>query len=113
MTARHRDDGCVGVVERLDQQNLEAGLDKADDGRRDRLRGTHGDQHFGVGVVADAEVALALCGLGLRHQLRGALSALPPREVLNRHIALVHPGKYSLVVPLGSPAHLTIEPRCD
>ncbi|MGB5150224.1 MAG: TQO small subunit DoxD [Mycobacterium sp.] len=37
------------------------------------------------------------------------LSALPPRDVLNRHVVLVRPGKYSLVVPLGSLAHLTIE----
>lgn len=38
-----------------------------------------------------------------------ALSALPPRDVVNRHVTLVHPGPYGLVVPLGSLAHLTIQ----
>ena len=60
VTACHRDDGGVGVVERFDQQHLGARLDQADHGRRDGLGGAHGDQHLGVGVVGDAEVPLAL-----------------------------------------------------
>ena len=62
LAARHRDDGGVGVVERLDQQHLGAGLDEPEDRRGDGLGGADGHQHLGVGVVVGAEVALALRG---------------------------------------------------
>lgn len=37
------------------------------------------------------------------------LSALPARAVVNRRVARVHTGKYSLVVPLGSLARVSID----
>ena len=62
LAAGHRDDGGVGVVERLDQQHLRAGFDEPEDRRGDGLGGADGDQHLGVRVVLGAEVALALRG---------------------------------------------------
>ena len=62
LAAGHRDDGGVGVVERLDQQHLRAGFDEPEDRRGDGLGGADGHQHLGVRVVLGAEVALALRG---------------------------------------------------
>ena len=63
--AGHRHHRGVGVVERLDQDHLGAGLDQAEHCRRDGLGGADRHQHFGVRVVVDAEVPLALGGDGL------------------------------------------------
>ena len=62
IAACHRDDGGVGVVERLDQQYLRARLDEAEDRCGDGLGGADGDKHLGVRVVLGAEVPLALRG---------------------------------------------------
>ncbi len=76
-TARHRDDGGVGVVERLDQQHLGARLDEAEHRRGDGLGGADGDQHLGVRVVLGAEVPFALRGDGLTQRCDAK-----PRRVL-------------------------------
>ena len=62
MAAGHCDHRGVGVVERLDHQHLGARLDQPDDGGGDGLRRADRDEHLGVGVVLDAEVAQALRG---------------------------------------------------
>ena len=60
--AGHRHHRRVGVVERLDQDHLGAGLDQTEHGRGDRLGGADGDQHLGRRVVGDVVLPLALSG---------------------------------------------------
>ena len=62
--ARHGDRRRVGVEERLDHQHLRTRLDQSDHRRRDRLAGSHGDQHLGIGVELHPVVAAALGGDG-------------------------------------------------
>ena len=54
--AGHGDRRRIGVVVRLDEHDLVAGLDEADDGAGDRLGGADGDQDLGVGVVVQPVV---------------------------------------------------------
>ena len=60
--AGHRHHRGIGVVERLDQDHLGAGLDQADHRRRDGLGRPDRHQYFRLRVVVDAELPLALRG---------------------------------------------------
>ncbi|COZ20433.1 Uncharacterised protein [Mycobacterium tuberculosis] len=64
MGAGHRHHRRVGVVERLDQQHLRARFDQSEHRCGDGLGGSDRDQHLGLGVVVDAEMAPPLGGDG-------------------------------------------------
>ena len=75
--AGHGDGGGVGVVIGLEGDDLVARLAQPEHGGGDRLRGAHGDDDLGVGVVVEAVPAALMLGdrLAQRRQAR-------PRRVL-------------------------------
>jgi hypothetical protein len=58
--AGYRHHRGIGVVERLDQDDLGAGLDQSENRGRDRLGGSYRDQYLGRRVVVDAVLPLPL-----------------------------------------------------
>ena len=60
LTAGYRHHRGIGVVERLDQDDLRAGLDQSEHGGGDRLGGPDRDQYLGRRVVVDAVLSLPL-----------------------------------------------------
>ena len=78
----HRDTGAVGVVERLEEHDLIAGVDQSEHGRGEGLGGPAGDGDFAVGVRIQTDAAFAPGGNGpseVRHAgHRGVLVVAGP-----------------------------------